>query len=207
MPTLKLTYFDGPGRAEPIRMVLTIAGIPFEDHRVKYPEFGSLKEQGTLPLGSVPVLWVDGLAMTQTGAMLRYAAHLGAPELYPSDAMQAFIVDSVLDSFNDTLSHALMPSLFERDPAKKLEMRAAFAAGPMTRVFRYTEGLLGRSEGPFLIGAQLSIADFVVAQQILQILSGTLDGLTAESLAPYPKLRRLAEAFAAEPRVAAYRQK
>jgi len=204
MPSLKLTYFDAPGRAESIRVALSIAGLPFEDHRVKFPEFAALKAAGALPLGAVPVLEVDGVSMVQTGAILRYVAHLAAPDLYPSDPMAAFIVDSALDTFNDTLSHAMMPSLFERDMARKLEMRAALAAGPMTQAFRYTEGLLGRIDGPFLAGHQMSIADIVVANQILQIQSGTLDGITAAMLEPYPHLRGLAEAYLADARVAAY---
>ena len=31
MPRLRLTYFDSPGRAEPLRVALSIAKIPFED--------------------------------------------------------------------------------------------------------------------------------------------------------------------------------
>lgn len=203
MPTLRLSYFDAPGRAESIRVALSIAGVPFEDRRLKFPEFAALKAEGALPLGAVPVLEVDGFPMTQTGAILRYVAHLAAPDLYPSDPMAAFIVDSALDTFNDTLSHAMMPSLFERDMAKKLQMRAELAAGPLTLALRYTEALLGRIEGPFLAGHQLSIADIVIANQVLQIRSGVLDGITADVLAPYPRLRALAEAYLAEPRVAA----
>ena len=207
MPTLSLTYFDGPGRAEPIRIALFIAGLPFEDRRIKFPEFAALRQEGAFPLGSVPVLAVDGFPMTQTGAMLRYVARLGGTDLYPTDPTGAFIVDSATDTSNDTLSHALMPSLFERDQAKKLEMRTAFAAGPMAKAYGYAEGLLGRSDGPFLTGAKLSIGDLVLAQSVLQIQSGTLDGITSEALAPYPRMRRLAEAYVADPRIVAYRQK
>ncbi|GMV42361.1 MAG: hypothetical protein AMXMBFR64_40770 [Myxococcales bacterium] len=204
MPTLRLTYFDSAGRAEPVRIALHMAGLPFEDRRVKFPEFAALKAEGTLPLGSLPVLEVDGVPLVQTAAMLRYVARLGDTGLYPTDPLRAFVVDSALDSMNDTLSHALVPSFFERDMEKKLAMRAEWVAGPMTRVLTYIEGLLERFGGPFLGGASLSIADLVVAHQVQQIRAGHLDGVTMEALAPYPRIGALAEATLADPRVAAW---
>ncbi len=204
MPTLKLTYFDSPGRAEPIRMALHMGGIPFWDHRVKFPEVLEAQARGDLPLNAVPVFKVDGVTIVQTAAILRYAAKIGDTSLYPTDPAAALVVDSALDTMNDTLSHALMPSLFERDPAKKLAMRAEFAAGPMARALAYVEGLVARSGGPFVAGKSMSIADLVVAQQVLSIGSGRLDGLTAAMLEPYPRLRALADAYAKDPRVVAY---
>lgn len=207
MPTLKLTYFDAAGRAESIRVALTISGISFEDHRVAFPEFAGLKAAGAFPLGSVPVLTVDGVPMPQTASILRYVARLGDAGLYPTDAAAAFVVDAALDTFNDTLSNALLPSLFERDAEKKMAMRAEFAAGPMTRSMGFVESLLQRSGGPFVTGATMTIADIVIALQTLQIQSGGLDGLTTEMLAPYPKIQALAAAYVADPRVVAYRNK
>jgi glutathione S-transferase len=204
MPTYRLTYFDAAGRAEPIRIAFHIAGIPFEDRRVKFPEFGELKQQGALPLGSVPLLEVDGAPIVQTAAILRFVARLSDTGLYPADPMRALLVDSALDSMNDTLSHSLTPSLFERDPAKKLAMREAWASGPMTSVLSYIEGLLERFGGPFLGGEAMSIADLVVAQQALQIRSGALDGITSEMLAPYTRIAALTDAYLADPRIAAY---
>lgn len=203
MPTLRLTYFDSPGRAEPVRIALRLAGVPFEDVRLSFPQFAEAKARGDFPLGSVPVLDVDGVRLTQTAAMLRYAARLGDGSLHPSDAYAALVVDSALESLNDTFANALTPSLFERDAEKKLALRAAFAAGPMTRVFRYLEGLVERSGGPFVAGAALSVADLVLAAQLEQIRRGGLDGLTAEHLAPYPRLVALADAYRAHPRIVA----
>lgn len=207
MPKLELTYFDSAGRAEPIRVALHLAGLTFEDHRLKFPEFAEKKAAGAFPLGAVPVLTVDGVAFPQTSAILRYVARLGETSLYPTDPSVALVVDSVLDSFNDTLSHALTPSLFERDMAKKLELRAVFAAGPMVKVFGFAEGVLERSGGPFVTGATMTIADLVIAQQVLAIRAGFLDGITTEMLAAYPKLTALADAYLADPRIAAYAKK
>ncbi len=207
MPNLKLTYFDSAGRAEPIRIALHIAGLPFEDRRLKFPDFAQAKSTGELPLGQVPVLEVDGLAIVQTASIMRYVARIGATDLIPADPLVALIADSALDSFNDNLSHALMPSLFERDMTKKLEMRAALAAGPLAAVLRYTDQLIARTGGPFLGGSKMSIADIVVGQQILQIRNGGLDGISTETLAPYERVNAMVDAYVAEPRIVAYRDR
>ena len=52
-PKLKLIYFNIKARAEPTRLALHIAGIPFEDVRIKHEEWPALK--GSMPLGQVPV--------------------------------------------------------------------------------------------------------------------------------------------------------
>ncbi len=204
MPQLRLTYFDSPGRAEPLRVALSLAKIPFEDRRLKFAEFMALKQRGAFPLGSVPVLEVDGRPIVQTAAMLRYVAHLAGGGMYPSDAREALLVDTVVDTLNDTVSHALLPSLFERDLEKKLEMRRALLAGPLTLALRYLEGLVAESTGPFVTGATLTIADILLGITVQQYRSGTLDGLGPEVLEAYPRLRALGDAYAAHPGVVAY---
>lgn len=207
MPTLAVTYFDSPGRAEPIRVALSIAQLAFEDRRLKFAEFAEQKAKGAFPLGSVPVLTVDGVDFPQTAAILRYVARLGDTGLYPNDPYQALTVDAVLDAFNDTWSHALLPSLFERDPAKKLELRKALVPGAMATTFGFVERTIARTGGPFVAGPVMSIADLVVAQQILQIRDGRLDGIGVEQLEPYPRIRALADAYLADPRIVAYAKK
>lgn len=194
---ITLTYFNAPGRAEPVRLALHLSKIPFNDERLSFQEFAARKSRGDFPLGSVPVMTVDGQVFTQTAAMLRYVAKLGGGALYPSDAMQAFVVDSALDTFNDTLMGALLPSLFERDADKKLELRAAFTEGPLTRCCGYVEGLIARSGGPYLLGDTLSIADLMIAHQVGQIVRGGLDGVAPSFFDGYPKLKALHEAYAA----------
>lgn len=203
MSSLRLTYFDSPGRAEPIRVALRISGLPFEDNRLKFPEYAEAKARGDFPLGFVPVLEVDGVRVCQTAAILRYVAKIGDRSLYPSDPWAALLVDSALDTFNDTLSHAMLPSLFERDMEKKLAMRAELAAGPLARACAYVDGLVARSGGPFVGGADLSVADLVVAQQVLAIRRGVLDGLSTAHLEAWPRLAALTDAYLADPRVLA----
>ncbi len=41
---MKLTYFSGRGRAEPIRLMLAAADIDYEDVRVTFEEWPQLKD-------------------------------------------------------------------------------------------------------------------------------------------------------------------
>lgn len=43
MPQFKLTYFDGPGRAELIRLIFAAAKVDFEDHRFGFDEWAKIK--------------------------------------------------------------------------------------------------------------------------------------------------------------------
>lgn len=41
MSSVKLTYFDfHGGRDEPVRLVLSIGNLAFEDHRISFEQFG-----------------------------------------------------------------------------------------------------------------------------------------------------------------------
>ena len=56
---MKLYYFDLYGRAETVRMILTRAGVAFEDVRMTPEQFGEMKASGKLPHGQVPALELD----------------------------------------------------------------------------------------------------------------------------------------------------
>jgi glutathione S-transferase len=80
---LVLTYFDVPGRGEPLRIALFMSGVAFDDDRVAWYQWQpALKAQ--LPLHQLPTLDVDDVRYTQSQALMRYAAQLGPSRLYPS---------------------------------------------------------------------------------------------------------------------------
>ena len=51
----KLYYFNIYGKAEPIRMLLSYAKVPFEDCRLEKEEFAKMKKEGHFPGGQVPI--------------------------------------------------------------------------------------------------------------------------------------------------------
>jgi glutathione S-transferase len=97
-PTLKLYYFDMPGRAEPTKMMLNYAGIPFENFAFPRDQWPELKQK--MPYGQVPVLEVDGKMLAQTAAIERYAAKLAG--LTPEDSWTSAKVDEYLELIKET---------------------------------------------------------------------------------------------------------
>ena len=66
----KVTYFDFAGsRGEEVRLALVIAGVAFDDNRVKTDDFARIKAD--LPFGSLPVFEVPGHGVfAETNAIL-----------------------------------------------------------------------------------------------------------------------------------------
>lgn len=98
----ELVYFDAEGRAEPIRILFHIAGKEYDDTRFAGKDWPNIKP--TTPLGSVPVLKVDGEQHCQSVSLNRYAAKLAG--WYPSDELQALKCDMVAESINELTSAA-----------------------------------------------------------------------------------------------------
>lgn len=71
LPKLKLTYFDIKARAEPTRLALHIAGIPFEDVRLSHDAWKANSAlKASTPFGQIPV---RALARVRRDAQLRRA--------------------------------------------------------------------------------------------------------------------------------------
>lgn len=91
-PKLKVQYFPIPHRGEFIRATLAAGGVDFEDHRLTFAEWGPVKE--SLPLGSLPVLYVDGKVFAcELSAVIRYCGKIAG--LFPEDKVEALRVDEM----------------------------------------------------------------------------------------------------------------
>ena len=113
----KLYHFNIYSRAEPIRILLNYAKIPFEDIRIEIPDLSAYKDK--FEFGQVPALEITDAEgkvtqYTQAVSILRYLSIRHG--YYPTDnAEQAWEIDSVLDSVSELIT-GLVKIIFEHDP-------------------------------------------------------------------------------------------
>ena len=200
MPQLKLSYFDfHGGRAEPIRLALHIGGIAFEDHRFTFAEFAEVRK--ATPFGQVPTLQVDGVQVTQSDAMLRYAGRLAG--LYPSDAFQALLCDEVSYVVEEA-GVKLGPS-FRMTGEEQKVARQALVNGSMPVYLRWLQSQLLAHGGEYFADQRLTVADLKVFVDVCGLNSGRLDHIPkdlVETVAPL--LNAHMQRIAQTPAVLAY---
>lgn len=186
MPSYKLTYFDiDGGRAEPVRIALHAAGIEFEDNRLSFPEFGEMRK--STRFNALPVLEIDGAAVTQSNALSRYVGKMAG--MYPADDVQALYCDEVLGALEDVL-HRIVPT-FGLKGDELREAREKLANGWLSIYVRGLDELLTRGGGEFFAGDALTVADLKAFVEIRWLRSGDLDHI------PTDLVDRLAPALAA----------
>lgn len=177
MPSYKLTYFDfDGGRAEPIRIAFHAAGIDFEDQRLTFPEFGEMR--GGTRFNSVPVLEIDGAAVSQSNAMCRYVGKMAG--LYPKDDLQALYCDEVLGAVED-LSHYIVQT-FGLQGEELRTAREKLVNGWLSVYLRGLDELLTRGGGEYFADNRLTVADLKVFIQARSLLAGNLDHVPTDIL-------------------------
>ena len=194
MDSFKITYFDIAGsRGEELRLALTIAGVPFEDVRVKRPDYPAQKAQ--YPFPSLPVLEINNQhVIGQTNAALRY---IGLTfDLFPSDRLAAARMDVIMDAVED-LRHKVSPTLSMRDPVEKSVVRKRIAGEYIPHWGKGIEQYFG--PGPYLTGDRPSVADIKLFVINRWISSGMIDDIPATVFDPFGKLKAAAAAIAQLP--------
>lgn len=171
----RLTYFDAPvSRGEECRLAFVLAGVDFDDHRIKRDAWPALKP--TTPFGSLPVLEVEGHPpLAQSNAILVLIGRLHG--LHPSDPYEAARHEAVLASVED-LRAQVTPTMRLKDETEKKAAREALVAGYLPTWATHIEAQIG-AEGPFFAGASPNVVDVKLHMALRWFKGGALDHIPA----------------------------
>jgi len=200
MTDYRLSYFDiDGGRAEPIRIALHAAGVPFEDRRLSFQEFGETRKD--LRFTCVPVLEIDGKPVTQSNALTRYAGKLAG--LYPDDPVQALYCDEAMGAVEDVTFH--LGSTMRMQGEELRAARTKLAEGWIPIYLRGLGELLQRGGGKYFADKRLTVADLKVSGLTGWLSHGALDHIPSDLVQRLaPALVEHAARIAQEPQVATY---
>ena len=148
-PKLTFHYLKLHVRGDPIRAMLSHAGVTYTDHHISFREWPELKS--TMPGGQLPCLeFEDGKKMGESVAITRYLGRRYG--YYPTDPMKAFECDMLLDMYADVIGKVYKPH-FEREETK----REAMMPGIVAAITKF----LTNAKAYFSITSErLTIADF-----------------------------------------------
>uniref|UniRef100_W5N5J5 glutathione transferase n=2 Tax=Lepisosteus oculatus TaxID=7918 RepID=W5N5J5_LEPOC len=151
MASYKLTYFNMRGRAELTRFILAYAGIPYEDIRIEWHNWPSIKP--SIPCGKLPVMEVDGTLINQSLAIARYFARDAG--LTGKSRLEEAQTDAIVDTLNDFT--VLIP-WNEEDEALKKKMIDDLFNNQAPILLQNLELLLGDKQ--WFVGNSVTWADF-----------------------------------------------
>ncbi len=177
----KLTYFDAPAsRGEECRLALHLAGVDFEDVRVKGPDWPAVKAK--TPFGSVPTFELPGKpVLAQSNAILVYIGREHG--LHPKDTFEAARHEMMMGHVED-LRHAIAATLRMPDDEKR-RVREALAETTIPAWCAAAEKLIA---GPFFGGATIQVADLKIFMMVRWLSGGKLDHIPTTIVAGFPRL-------------------
>ena len=141
----------------------------------------------------------DGTRFAQSESIARYAGKLCG--MYPSDPLQALIVDEASAVANEALSKA--PQHSDADEMKRL--REEYGKGFLAKAMALLEARVASAGGgPFLLGATMTYSDLIVHGLVDMIVAGQIDHILPEYVQSYPHLVALNTAVVESDLVKAY---
>jgi len=157
MPKFKLTYFNMRWLAEPIRYLLKYVEADFEDNRIEEAEWEKVKAE--YPYGKVPMLEWEGKKLSQSFAIARYLAK--QYKLTGSDDFESSKCDEYTDVVKDVLKE--VEGMWTEEEAKKLKIKNNVLDKTVPQLFTKIESDLKTNGGKYLVGSDITWADFILA--------------------------------------------
>jgi len=194
----KLFYFDAPvSRGEECRLALHVAGVEFDDVRIKSADWPAMKRQ--MPYGAVPVLELPGqppLAHSNAILVLIGRRH----GLHPSDEVEAARHEGMMQHVED-LRGVVGPTLRLGDAEKKAAREALVATVLPAWAGHAENNITGE---PFFGGAKLCVVDLKLHMAVRWFLGGKVDHIPATVFSGFPRLMRVHDAVRDDARVKAW---
>ena len=170
------------------RSALHIAGVDFEDVRIKFDAWPALKPQ--TPYGAMPVLELPGQApLAHTNAILLLIGRRHG--LHPSDDIEAAQHEGMMQHVED-LRGVVGPTLRMAEAERKAA-REAIAANYLPAWAQAAEKNIPAA-GPFFGGAKLNVVDLKLHMAVRWFIGGKVDHIPATIFSGYPKLMRVHDA-------------
>jgi len=178
----KLTYFDAPvSRGEECRLALHLAGIDFEDERIKSGDWPALKAQA--PYGAMPFLTMPGKPpLAHSNAILVYIGR--SHDLHPTDDLEAARHEGMMQHVED-LRARVSPTIRMADAEKKVR-REELVAGFLPEWAQAAERNITAT--PFLGGARINVVDLKLHMAVRWFAGGKVDHIPATIFDAYPRL-------------------
>jgi len=201
---LTLTYFNGPGRGELVRLALAAGDVTYEDNRIEQSAWPALKaDASAVPaqmFGSMPCIQHGEFKLAQSMACAQYAADQGI-NLKNSPSAQDRALDTMMLGAHADLQTAMYACIFGNDESKNAGKAALPGAAATT--LAGIERTYTRSAGTFLYGKSgPTLGDLAV----FDVVTSVFPGLTAlgVDLSSYAKINACVAACRADPLVKAY---
>ena len=194
-----LTYFDfAGGRGEEARLAFAVAGADWVDDRFR-GDWPSKKP--TTPFGGLPTLEIPGKGViSQSNAILSYIGREHG--LLPADSWEAARHEALMNAIEEL--RAQVATTAKDDAEEKRVARQAFASGYFQH---WASNVTEQIKGPFVGGAQISVADLKLFVAMRSYTKGVYDHIPADILDAFPKITGLMAAVAEHPRVADWHAK
>jgi glutathione S-transferase len=198
-------YWAIRGLAAPVRLLLAFTKTEYKEDLYHYrddaatmrEEWQSVKRTMPLDFSNLPY-YIDGdVKITQSNAILR---HIGRKAgLTGATAADAAVVDMLVDELVDARGD------MSRSNYTGVPTAADVFANSLPPRFAAFEKFIAKAGGPFLLGAHVTIADFLLYELCdkARVCAKETVGI-ADVLAEYPRLSAFVAAFEALPGVAEY---
>jgi len=167
-PTYRLTYFPVQARAEVIRLLFRYANVDFEDVRLNKDQWSSVKSEPKYKFDQLPLLEVNGKAVTQSQAIARYVAQKFG--YLPTDPDAALSIDELATFINSDISDRQYYGSLFQDTEGKEAYRKDYFENQLPKKLAFLEKTLEGNTSGFLIGDSITLADFILidfAQRVL----------------------------------------